>query len=195
MNRGYSRCSTNEGKQDINRQVRELKEAGADVVYMEYEHGDAKVKGQQQTMFAEAEPGDTIIVLEVSRLARSTQQLCEIINLIREKRLRLVIVGSITLDCRDGHADPMSEAFLQMAGVFSQLELAMIRARVRSGMANAAAKGVRIGRPQVTVDNIPANFLRHYPVYQRGQLNVSELARACDLSRTTVYRYIKLLDV
>ena len=141
MNRGYSRCSTNEGKQDINRQVRELKEAGADVVYMEYEHGDAKVKSQQQAMFVEAEPGDTIIVLEVSRLARSTQQLCEIIERIREKRLRLVIVGSITLDCRDGQADPMSEAFLQMAGVFSQLELAMIRARVKTGMANAAAKG------------------------------------------------------
>ena len=195
MNRGYSRCSTNEGKQDINRQVRELKEAGADVVYMEYEHGDAKVKSQQQTMFAEAEAGDTITVLEVSRLARSTQQLCEIIELIREKRLRLVIVGSITLDCREGQADPMSEAFLQMAGVFSQLELAMIRARVRSGMANAAAKGVRIGRPQVTADNIPAAFLRHYPAYKKGQLNVSELARVCDLSRTTVYKYIELLEM
>ena len=194
MNRGYSRCSTNEGKQDINRQVRELKEAGADVVYMEYEHGDAKVKSQQQTMFAEAEAGDTITVLEVSRLARSTQQLCEIIELIREKRLRLVIVGSITLDCREGQADPMSEAFLQMAGVFSQLELAMIRARVRSGMANAAAKGVRIGRPHVTADNIPAAFLRHYPAYKKGQLNVSELARVCDLSRTTVYKYIELLE-
>lgn len=194
MNRGYSRCSTNEGKQDINRQVRELKEAGADVVYMEYEHGDAKVKSQQQTMFAEAEPGDTIIVLEVSRLARSTQQLCEIIERIREKRLRLVIVGSITLDCRDGQADPMSEAFLQMAGVFSQLELAMIRARVRSGMANAAAKGAKIGRPQVTADNLPATFLRHYPAYKKGQLNVSELARVCDLSRTTVYKYIDLLE-
>ena len=194
MNRGYSRCSTNEGKQDINRQVRELKEAGADVVYMEYEHGDAKVKSQQQTMFAEAEPGDTIIVLEVSRLARSTQQLCEIIERIREKRLRLVIVGSITLDCRDGQADPMAEAFLQMAGVFSQLELAMIRARVRSGMANAAAKGAKIGRPQVTADNIPATFLRHYPAFKKGQLNVSELARVCDLSRTTVYKYIELLE-
>ena len=194
MNRGYSRCSTNEGKQDINRQVRELKEAGADVVSMEYEHGDAKVKSQQQTMFAEAEAGDTITVLEVSRLARSTQQLCEIIELIREKRLRLVIVGSITLDCREGQADPMSEAFLQMAGVFSQLELAMIRARVRSGMANAAAKGVRIGRPHVTADNIPATFLRHYPAYKKGQLNVSELARVCDLSRTTVYKYIELLE-
>ena len=194
MNRGYSRCSTNEGKQDINRQVRELKAAGAEVVYMEYEHGDAKVKNQQQAMFAESKEGDTIIVLEVSRLARSTQQLCEIIEIIRQKHLRLVIVGSITLDCRNGQADPMSEAFLQMAGVFSQLELSMIRARVRSGMENAKAKGKQIGRPQVTADDVPSGFLRHYPAYKRGQLNVSELARVCDISRTTAYKYINLLE-
>ena len=194
MNRGYSRCSTNEGKQDINRQVRELKSAGAEVVYMEYEHGDAKVKNQQQAMFAESEAGDTIIVLEVSRLARSTQQLCEIIEIIRAKHLRLVIVGSITLDCRNGQADPMSEAFLQMAGVFSQLELSMIRARVRSGMENAKAKGKQIGRPPVTADDVPSGFLRHYPAYKRGQLNVSELARVCNISRTTAYKYIGLLD-
>ena len=194
MNRGYSRCSTNEGKQDINRQVRELKAAGAEVIYMEYEHGDAKVKNQQQAMFAESEAGDTIIVLEVSRLARSTQQLCEIIEIVRQKHLRLVIVGSITLDCRNGQADPMSEAFLQMAGVFSQLELSMIRARVRSGMENAKAKGKQIGRPHVTADDVPSGFLRHYPAYKRGQLNVSELARVCNISRTTAYKYIGLLE-
>ena len=88
----------------------------------------------------------------------------------------------------------MSEAFLQMAGVFSQLELAMIRARVRSGMENAKAKGARIGRPQLTADQIPASFLRHYPAYKSGQLKLAELARVCDLSRTTVYKYIELLE-
>jgi len=152
------------------------------------------VKSQQAQMFQQAQEGDTVIVLEVSRLARSTQQLCEIIEIVREKRLRLVIVGSITLDCRSGQADPMSEAFLQMAGVFSQLELTMIRARVRSGMANARAKGRHIGRPQMTVEAIPAIFLRHYPAYKNKQLNISELARVCDLSRRTIYKYIALLE-
>ena len=42
-----------------------------------------------------AQAGDTIITLEVSRLSRSTQQLCEIIDIIREKHLRLTIMGSI----------------------------------------------------------------------------------------------------
>ena len=194
MTYGYARCSTNETKQDINRQVRELKAAGAEEIFIEYEHGDSKIKSQQAQMFAQAQAGDTIIVLEVSRLARSTQQLCEIIERVREKRLRLVIVGSITLDCRSGQADPMSEAFLQMAGVFSQLELAMIRSRVRSGMENARAKGRQIGRPQVSKEDIPATFLRHYPAYKNKQLNVSELARVCDISRTTVYKYIGLLE-
>ena len=47
MIRGYARCSTNESTQDINRQVRELKAAGAEEVFLEYEHGDSKVKPQQ----------------------------------------------------------------------------------------------------------------------------------------------------
>ena len=194
MNYGYARCSTNETKQDINRQVRELKAAGAGEIFLEYEHGDSKIKPQQEALFAQAQPGDTITVLEVPRLARSTQQLCEIIDRVRENRLRLVIVGSITLDCREGRADPMSEAFLQMAGVFSQLELAMIRERVRSGMANAKAKGKQIGRPRLVMEDLPANFLRHYPAYKKGQLNVSELARVCDLSRTTAYKYISVIE-
>ena len=194
MNYGYARCSTNESRQDIDRQVRELKAAGAEEIFLEYEHGDAAVKKQQQTLFDTAQEGDTIITLEVPRLARSTKQLCEIIEIINAKHLRLVIVGSITMDCRNGHADPMSEAFLQMAGVFSQLELAMIRARVKSGMANARAKGALIGRPRTTVDDVPPVFLRHYPAYRNGKLNVSELSRVCNISRTTAYKYLSLLQ-
>ena len=193
MTYGYARCSTNESKQDINRQIRELKAAGADEVIFEHEHGDAKTKKELQMLLELARAGDTIITLEVSRLSRSTQQLCEIIDTIREKRLRLVIVGSITIDCLDGKADPMSEAFLQMAGVFSQLELAMIRARVKSGMANAKAKGKPIGRPKTTREDIPAVFFKHYPSLMSGQMNVSELARVCGLSRPTVYKYLKMM--
>ena len=190
---GYARCSTNESKQDINRQIKELKAAGAEEVIFEYEHGDAKTKKELSMLLELAKEGDTIITLEVSRLSRSTQQLCELIDIIREKRLRLVIVGSITIDCRNGQTDPMSEAFLQMAGVFSQLELAMIRARVKSGMANAKAKGRRIGRPHTTKEDIPAAFLKHYAAFQEGKMNVSELARVCGLSRPTVYKYMKMM--
>ena len=194
MNHGYARCSTNETKQDIDRQVRELKAAGAESLFVEYEHGDADEKKQLSLLLEQARPGDTIITTEVSRLSRSTKQLCEIIDRIQKQKLRLEIIGSITIDCRSGELDPMTKAFLQMSGIFAELELSIIRARVRSGIANAKAKGAKIGRPQATVDDIPTVFLRHYPAYKKKQLNVSELARVCDLSRTTVYKYISLLE-
>ncbi len=190
---GYARCSTNESKQDIQRQIKELKAAGAEEVIFEYEHGDAKEKKELQLLLDAAQPGDTIITLEVSRLSRSTQQLCELINIIKQKHLRLVIVGSITVDCRNGEIDPMSQAFIQMSAVFSELELSIIRMRVRSGMLNAKAKGRKVGRPPLTKENIPAVFRKHYPAFAAGKMNVSELARVCGLSRPTVYRYLKMV--
>ena len=191
---GYARCSLAEDKgQDLNRQVRELKAAGAEEIITEREHGDAKVKQNLDLLLDAAEAGSTIICTEVSRLSRSTQQLCEIIEIIKEKHMRLVIVGSITIDCRNGEIDPMSAAFMKMAGVFSELELQMIRARVKSGMANAKAKGKKVGRPHTTKDDIPAVFYKHYPAFASGNMNVSELARICDLSRPTVYKYLRIL--
>ena len=190
---GYARCSTTDNKQDINRQIRELKAAGADEVIFEYEHGDAKVKKELHMLLGMAASGDTIITLEVSRLSRSTQQLCEILDIVKEKHLRLMIVGSITVDCRMGKIDPMSQAFIQMSGVFAELELSMIRDRVRSGMENAKAKGKKVGRPQTTKDNIPPIFYKHYPAFVAGTLNISEFAKLCGMSRPTIYKYLKLI--
>ncbi|MBQ7888765.1 MAG: recombinase family protein [Erysipelotrichaceae bacterium] len=193
MKYGYARCSTNETKQDIDRQVRELHAAGADKVFLEYEHGDTEHKKVLSSLLELSQAGDTIFVTEVSRLARSTKQLCEIIEYVKDHHLRLCIIGSITVDCTSGNIDPMSTAFIQIAGVFSELELAIIRQRVKSGMSNAKAKGVQIGRPKTTKDNIPFLFYKHYPAYTSGQLNISEFARVVGVSRTTIYKYIDLL--
>lgn len=191
---GYARCSTSDSKQDIDRQVRELKAAGATRIWMEYEHGDAAVKDQQEAMLEATKPGDTIVVSEVSRLARSVRQLCTIIDYIRDKHLCLVILGSITMDCRMATPDPMTEAFLQIAGVFSQLELSMIRQRVRSGLVNARTKGKQIGRPATTFDHIPDQFLRYYALFQTNRLSLTELARLANISRPTAYKYIRLIN-
>ena len=194
MKYGYARCSLSEEKgQDLNRQIRELKAAGAEKIITEREHGDAKIKQNLEMLLEVARPGNTIICCEVSRLSRSTQQLCEIINIIKAKHLKLEILGSITIDCRNGEIDPMSQAFIQMSAVFAELELSIIRARVKSGMENAKSKGKRIGRKPTTKENIPAIFYKHYPAYASGQINLSEFARICGLSRPTIYKYLKLI--
>lgn len=191
---GYARCSTNEERQDIGRQIRELKAAGAQEVIFEYAHGDARVKNAQIKLMDQVQAGDTIIVTEVTRLSRSTQQLCEIASFVEEKQLRLEILDSITIDCRGGELDPASEAFLKVIGVFAELEHKMIKKRVKSGMDNARAKGAKIGRPRTTKDDIPPIFYRHYPSYAAGNLNTAEFARVCDFSRTTVYKYLKIVE-
>ena len=190
---GYARCSTSDSKQDIDRQVRELRAAGVERIWMEYEHGDAETKEQQILMWASLNPGDTVIITEPSRLSRSVQQFCEIVETIKTKRIRLQILGSITIDCRKDDPDPMTVAFLQLIAVFSELELSMIRQRVRSGMANAKAKGKQIGRPATTFDHIPDQFLRYYALFQGGHLSLTELARLASVSRPTAYKYIHLI--
>lgn len=190
---GYARCSTNETRQDIDRQVRELRAAGATRIWREYEHGDAEVKEQQNIMWDTVSPGDTVIITEPSRLSRSVQQFCSIVEIIKKERIRLQILGSITIDCRKDDPDPMTVAFLQLIAVFSELELSMIRARVRSGVANARAKGKRIGRPSLQRDDIPDAFWRYLDLYRTHQINVTELARLAGVSRPTVYRYLSVI--
>lgn len=87
----------------------------------------------------------------------------------------------------------MTEAFLTMAGVFAQLELSMIRERVKSGMANAKAKGKVIGRPMHTVDNLPDAFYRHLLLYNKKQISKVEFARLIGVSRPTLDKYLKLV--
>ena len=73
---GYARCSLAEEKgQDLNRQVRELKAAGAEDIITEREHGD-KEKACLNDLLERMEPQSTLMVCEVSRLARSTKMLC-----------------------------------------------------------------------------------------------------------------------
>ncbi len=194
MIHGYCRCSTNETKQDIDRQINALKEAGADTIFFEYEHGDAEHKKELERLIENTVPGDTIITAEVSRLARSTKQLCSLIDTVKERHLKLVIMGSITVDCTNGELDPMTKAFLQMSGVFAELELSMIRARVKSGMENAKAKGKPVGRPRTTIDHIPPAFTKFYPAYKNGSLTATEYARVVNVGRTTLYKYIKIVE-
>ena len=86
---GYCRCSTNETKQDINRQVRELKELGATdkTIFKEYLKGTSNNKVELNRLLETIQPGDTLVVTEVSRISRSTKQLCEIIELVQKKKI------------------------------------------------------------------------------------------------------------
>nr|WP_304971053.1 recombinase family protein [uncultured Schaedlerella sp.] len=197
MDYGYARCSTNESKQDINRQKRELKNMGIkeDNIFFEYESGTKDDRKELNRLMQIVKAGDSITSLEVSRLTRSTQKLCEIIKEVQEKQIKLVIAGSITIDCSPGRElDAISKGMMLMWGVFAELERDIITARIKSGMKNAKEKGVQLGRPQMTMETLPYNFLKYYPMFQNGNINLSELSRLSGISRPTIYKYLKLLE-
>ena len=196
MDYGYARCSTNETRQDITRQIKELTQLGIaeENIYLEYESGTKSDRIELNRLLDKLQDGDTIVTTEVSRITRSTKQLCDLIELVKTKHIKLIIGNSMTVDCTQGDIDPMTKAFLQMAGVFAELERNMIVARVKSGMENARAKGKQIGRKEVTVDDIPPMFMRYYQEYKADKYNVTELAKLCGLSRTTVYKYIRMIE-
>lgn len=191
---GYARCSTNEKMQDINRQVRELKQQGATdtTIYLEYESGTKVDRKELNKLLNIVQSGDTIIATEVSRITRSTKQLCDIIELAKEKHIKLVL-GTFVVDCSK-ELDPMTEGMLKMMGVFSELERNIISQRVKSGMENAKAKGKTIGRPATTADDIPNIFYKHYPKYKNGEINKKEFSRLCDLSYPTIYKYLGIVE-
>lgn len=196
MKFGYARCSTNELKQDIERQKRELKQLGVsdENIYFEYESGTKTDRAELKKLFNIVRAGDTIITTEVSRITRSTKQLCDIIELCKEKKLKLVIKDSITIDCSSGELEPMTKAFLQISGVFAELERNIISERVKSGMRNAKAKGTTLGRAKTTVADIPLQFRKYYSQYKKGGINKAELARLSGITRPTAYKYIELLE-
>ena len=130
----------------------------------------------------------------VLRGTRSTKHLCEILQIVKDKKLILNIGGSFLVDCSKGELDPMTEGMVKMWGVFAEMERNIISQRVKSGMKNAVAKGKTIGRPATTSDNLPDKFWKYYKQYQDKQINISEFARLLNCSRTSIYKYLRIVE-
>lgn len=191
---GYCRCSTNETRQDISRQERDLKALGvADKknIYKEYESGTKVNRIELQRLLDTVQEGDTIVSTEVSRITRSTKQLCEIIELAKIKHLKLIF-GTFTVDCTK-ELDAMTEGMLKMMGVFSEIERNMISQRVKSGVANARAKGKVLGRPTLTIKEIPQKVIDTYNLYKDNTISKTDYAKMCNVSRPTLDKYIKVI--
>lgn len=191
---GYVRCSTNETRQDVTRQKNDIKKAlngeRINKVFEEYASGTKQNREQLQALLAITQAGDTIIATEVSRLSRSTQQFLNLVDLVKSKKLRL-IAGSIVIDCRNGeNGDPMTLAMIRIMAVFAELERDMISERVKSGIETARTKGVKLGRPQTTIDDIPNSVIR---CFENNQNN-THTSKITGISRPTIIRYRKIWE-
>lgn len=191
---GYCRCSTNELKQDITRQIRDLRILGVTDkknIFMEYESGTKINRVELNRLLDTVTEGDTIVSTEVSRITRSTKQLCEIIEIAKNKHLKLIF-GTFIVDCTK-ELDAMTEGMLKMMGVFSEIERNMISQRVKSGVANARSKGKIVGRPVLTIDKVPAKVKDMYELYSNGTISKTDYSKMCNISRPTLDKYLKVI--
>lgn len=192
---GYARASTNEDRQDIGRQKRDLVAMGIkeNNIFWEYESGSHEGREKLLQLLETVKAGDTIACTEVSRLSRSTKQLCEILEFVQDNHMKL-IVGGFVVDCTGDEIDPMTMGMLRMMSVFAQMEREITVQRIKSGMANARAKGHIPGRRKTTTDDIPQSFYKYYPQFANGNINLSEFSRLSRLSRNSIYKYLKIVE-
>lgn len=162
-------------------------------IYWEYESGTKKDRPELAKLLDVAKEGDTICTTEVSRLTRSTQHLCVILQIVQERKLKLVI-GAFVVDCSQAEIDPMTKGMLMMWGVFAEMERDIISQRIKSGMENAKAKGSKIGRPAITKEELPEKFYKYHAFYKDGKMTITDLAKVMGVSRATIYNYIAIVE-
>ncbi len=116
---GYCRCSTDENKQDIARQERKLISLGVDKanIFTEYAQGTDRDRVEFNRLLDLIVPGDTILATELSRITRSAKDLIDILEVSKDKHIKLVL-GGFVCDCSSDELDPMTEGMIKMMGVF-----------------------------------------------------------------------------
>ena len=172
---GYARVSTN--GQSNGTQVERLKAAGCTVVRTEKVSGRSRDgRSELATILEFIQAGDTLTVVKLDRLGRSTR---DVLNLVHELEGRGAHLR--VLEPEISTAGPMGKMVLTVLGMVAEMELGFIRERQRVGIEAAKAKGVYKGRP-VTLDHPRILAMR-----AEGK-GATEIAKALGCSRGAVYK-------
>jgi DNA invertase Pin-like site-specific DNA recombinase len=180
MKFGYMRVSTLD--QNLDRQEMQLKEAGCEKIFFEKVTGTKRDRPELNKMLEFLRPGDTVIVTELTRLSRSTKDLIEITELIREKGADLKSLKESWLDTTTANGKLLFTIFAALA----QFERDQIAERTKEGLAAARKNGRVPGRPSIDKEKIEyAKFL-----LSQG-MTMQEVAEKVGVSRMTLYRKLK----
>ena len=181
MKIGYVRVSTEEQK--TARQEIMLRELGVDELFIEKASGKNADRPELCRMMEYVRRGDTVIVESISRFARNTRDLLDLVERLTEKQVEFVSRKE-AIDT----TTPTGKFMLTVFAAVAELEREYILQRQREGIASAKRNGVYKGRQKVAV---PPGFEALYARYQRRELSKSALAGMIGVSRPTLERIIK----
>ena len=185
MQIGYARVSTEE--QNLDRQIDALQQAGIDdrLIYKEKITGTKKDRPELQKMLDHLNEGDIVIITDLTRISRSTKDLLDIVEKVKNKGASIRSLKDTWLDTTSNN--PYNEFLLTVMSGLSQLERDLISQRTKEGLASAKARGRNGGRP--SKQNEKGAMVR---ALADSGMRIVDIVKQTGLSRSTVNRILRV---
>jgi DNA invertase Pin-like site-specific DNA recombinase len=180
MKIGYVRVSTAE--QNTARQEVLMKELGVEQMYIDRASGKNAERSELKKMLNYAREGDTVIVESISRFARNTKDLLDLVEKLTEKRVEF-ISRKEAIDT----TTPSGKFMLTIFGAVAELEREYILQRQREGIAIAKQQGKYKGRKPIQ----NPDFDKVVTKWRGGEITATEAMRRLNMKSTTFYRKVK----
>ena len=184
MKIGYVRVST--ADQNTARQEVLMHELGTDRAFIDRISGKNTDRPQLKEMLTFVRQGDTVIVESISRFARNTKDLLELVEQLTAKGVEFVSRKE-AIDT----TTPSGKFMLTIFGAVAELEREYILARQREGIAIAKANGIYKGRSPIH----RPEFSAVVSIWRRGDITATEAMRRLDMKPSTFYRRVKELNL
>ena len=180
MEIGDIRVSTQE--QNTIRQEALMKALGVDEVYIDHMSGKNTNRPELQKMMEYVRKGDTVIVESISRFARNTRDLLELVEQLSAKGVEFISKKE-AIDT----TTPTGKFMLTVFGAVAELEREYILQRQREGIAIAKEQGKYTGRKPIQTPG----FEQITAKWRSGAITAAEAMRTLHVSKSTFYRRIK----
>ena len=182
MKVAYIRVSTVE--QNEARQLEAMQSKGIDKYFTEKASAKDTNRPQLKAMLDYVRDGDTVYIHDFSRLARSTKDLLEIIELLHSKGVHLVS-NKENIDT----STPQGKLMVTMLGAIYEFERANLLERQREGIAIAVKEGKYKGGQVKKIDD--DTFNKYYREYKHREINKVQFAKALNISRPTLDKLLR----
>lgn len=178
----YVRVSTIE--QNIERQLRDVV---CDRVYEEKISGKDTNRPQLQAMLSNIRSGDIINIHEMSRLARNTRDLLNLVEEITSKGATVVFHKENLTFKGNEKQDPYQKMMMTMLGAVAELERNLILERQREGIALAKLHNkYKGGQPKLTAEQVT-----ELTTFYKQGMPIARIAKHFKITRPTVYSYLR----